>query len=605
MQIINLKIKNFRGIKEANLHFEGHTVLVGDNNVGKSTVFEAMNLVLGPDRSSSSTPIIEHDFYASKYLLPDDEVITIYIEATIIGLTEEQKRHFRANHEYWNIAEKSILEEGPPEQVDDENIEEALRVCFEGKYSIPEDDFEGETYFCFPPESESSQRARFWKTDKRKCGFLYLRALRTGARALSMERGSLLDIILRVRDLRPKIWEEVIDQLSGVPVAEDPELGLSGVLKSVQESIQEYVPNDWGDDPQLRVSNLTRDQLRKTLTVFMASGAHNDDSPHYAPYYYQGTGTTNMLVLALLSMIADEKSTVIFAMEEPETAIPPYAQKRIVDAVQSKSNQAFFTTHSPYVLEEFDPRNILVLKRDGEGILEGMPFRFPSTIKPKAYKVEVRKRFAEAMLSRRVLIAEGITEAIAYNVAAKRLADVNPENYHSLDALGIVVFDAKTDTQVKPLAELFTGLGKVVYTIFDQQNDDALTESIEANSEIAYESPYKGFELLLVTEIPCIALREFAHSFIDAGEWPTHLDGIKPHKNTSDNELRTNLKTLLKWGKGRGLAGQLLYGCDESTMPLSIRTTLKGISDNVRGIQRQLRRLFWLLTNPWKLPKNF
>lgn len=34
-----------------------------------------------------------------------------------------------------------------------------------------------------------------------------------------------------------------------------------------------------------------------------------------------GTGTVNMLVLAMLSQIAEDKQNVIFAMEEAETAI--------------------------------------------------------------------------------------------------------------------------------------------------------------------------------------------------------------------------------------------------------------------------------------------
>ena len=37
MKIVNLKISNFRGIKTCDIIFSGHTVLVGDNNSGKST----------------------------------------------------------------------------------------------------------------------------------------------------------------------------------------------------------------------------------------------------------------------------------------------------------------------------------------------------------------------------------------------------------------------------------------------------------------------------------------------------------------------------------------------------------------------------------------
>ena len=68
MKICRLKIENFRGIKAAELLFPEHVVLIGDNNTGKSTIFEAIDLVLGPDRLSRHAPIDEHDFYVGRYL---------------------------------------------------------------------------------------------------------------------------------------------------------------------------------------------------------------------------------------------------------------------------------------------------------------------------------------------------------------------------------------------------------------------------------------------------------------------------------------------------------------------------------------------------------
>jgi len=76
-----------------------------------------------------------------------------------------------------------------------------------------------------------------------------------------------------------------------------------------------------------------------------------------------------MLVLAMLSQIAEDKQNVIFAMEEPETAIPPYAQKRIVHEVCKLSAQTIFTSHSPYVLEEFQNEETVVLRRERHGTL--------------------------------------------------------------------------------------------------------------------------------------------------------------------------------------------------------------------------------------------
>ena len=41
-------IRNFKGIKEADIHFNaGKNILVGNNGVGKSTIIEALSLALG------------------------------------------------------------------------------------------------------------------------------------------------------------------------------------------------------------------------------------------------------------------------------------------------------------------------------------------------------------------------------------------------------------------------------------------------------------------------------------------------------------------------------------------------------------------------------
>src|SRR6185295_5369277 len=125
-----------------------------------------------------------------------------------------------------------------------------------------------------------------------------------GSRALSLERGSLLDTILRLKEIRLQMWEQVLGQLRLLPVADKPELGVSKILSEVQDAVRSFVPSDWADNPQMRVSDLTRETLRRTITVFMGTGAKRDDGSDYAaPFQHQGTGTINTLVLALLSLI--------------------------------------------------------------------------------------------------------------------------------------------------------------------------------------------------------------------------------------------------------------------------------------------------------------
>ena len=119
MRACRVTIKNFRGVKSARLILPKHGVLIGDNNTGKTTILEALDLVLGPDRLNRQPPIDEHDFFEGAYLRkaaapPDDaaeavedggevappaeesaaERPKIEIEVTVADLNEEQKGKF-------------------------------------------------------------------------------------------------------------------------------------------------------------------------------------------------------------------------------------------------------------------------------------------------------------------------------------------------------------------------------------------------------------------------------------------------------------------------------------------------------------------------------
>ena len=90
MKLARLTIQNFRGIKGTTLFFPDQVVLVGDNNVGKSTVFEAIDLALGPDRLNRHPRIDEHDFHLGDYLTPAEQPRKeVSIEAVVTDLNTD------------------------------------------------------------------------------------------------------------------------------------------------------------------------------------------------------------------------------------------------------------------------------------------------------------------------------------------------------------------------------------------------------------------------------------------------------------------------------------------------------------------------------------
>lgn len=584
MKIYAVFIENFRGISNARLVLPDHAVFIGDNNTGKSSILEAIDLTLGPDRLSRRPPVDEHDFFEGKYLpvaaataqegaVPEEMAIVegprITVEVTVVDLSEEQAARFGGNIEWINVETGKFFTEANPAGVDASNIQAALRVTFIGSYDPEEDDFSGNTYFS-RSLTEGERPEPFTKRDKQYCGFLFLRSIRTGSRALSLEHGSLLDIILRLKEIRPQMWESTIGTLAAFDVASDPAIGISGVLESIDKSLKKYVPREWGVKPHLKVSNLTREHLRKVVTAFVATG----DGDHAAPFFRQGTGTINMLVLAMLSQIAEDKQNVIFAMEEVETAIPPYAQKRIVHELRKLAAQSIVTSHSPYVLEEYSLDETVILSRTNDGVLGQAQISLPDSVKHKRYRQEFRTRFCEGLLSRRVLIAEGATEASAFPVAARRLSELNPVAYASLEALGICIIDAGTETQIADLAGLYRGLGKRTFGLCDKQTDTAKA-AIEAQVERLFMHEEKGIEDLILKNTTQDALERFSGAI----DWPQHILTKYPDPKTN---VIAALKEYFGWAKGNWGIADFLGQCSEAEVPSWIRDAciaLKAIFD--------------------------
>lgn len=576
MKILEISIENFRGIKSAKFLLPGHAVLVGDNNTGKSTVLEAIDLVMGPDRLSRRPPVDEHDFYQGQYLArealgdqPGQPAPLIRVDLTIGDLSDAQQARFNAHVEWWDSTSNKLYDEPNPEGVDAGNISAAMGLTFIGKYDEEEDDFVGRSYFSSTLDL-GDDADEFGRRDKQHCGFVYLRGSRTGSRALSLEHGSLLDIILRLKEIRPKMWESTLTALGGLNVAADPALGLSGVLTSINDAMKKYVPKEWGAEPHLRVSQLTREHLRKVITAFVATGG----ADHAAPFYRQGNGTINMLVLAMLSLVAEDKQNVIFAMEELETAIPPYAQKRIVHELRTLSAQSICTSHSPYVLEEFSLDETVVLARNDQGVLSRAALQLPDSVKHKRYRQQFRTRFCEGLLSRRVLIVEGATEAASLPTAARRLNELDPKKYASLESLGLCVLDAGTETQIADLGGFYRALGKRVFGACDKQ-EAASKALIEAQVEKLYMHHEKGFENLVLKNTTNDALQRFC----DIVDWPPHLNAKFPNPKA---DAENAVGEYFLWAKGNWGVADFLAQCSEAEIPQWIRAAiidLKAVCD--------------------------
>ncbi|MFF2165478.1 ATP-dependent endonuclease [Streptomyces sp. NPDC058175] len=592
MRVRRLSLERFRGVRRGTILLDGHSLLVGSNGVGKSTVCEALELILGPERMFRRPVIDEHDFYGGRYQPVGEELPEVRLEAVLTGLSPAAERRFGPHLRRWSAEVNDFADAEVAGLQQADSGEWCLPVVFLGRYDPQEDDFFGGTFFAHPesvPDGLAEEAAElgaglrpFTREDKRHCGFLYLRPNRTGSRALSFQRGSLLDTIVRLEaEQAGPLWEKALADVSAVVVADEGS-GFAKIRSEVTQRVGRFVSLAAQPDPvDLHVSERTREHLREVLRLFVAT----QPGTHGVPFNRLSTGTLNLLVFALLTYIAELKGedSVIFAMEEPEIALPPHAQRRLVDFVTQRMGQAIVTSHSPYVIEKFDPARIVVLGRDEAGELNSSPVVLPQDFKFKRYYSN-RRQFAEAVLARAVLVVEGTTEADLVPAIAHVLEQDPGVDYLHPDLSGVTVFNAEGDVSVPLFAPVFKTLGKPVYGIHDTPSKPLLEEvTAKAGDFTRYKViPYTGIEDLLTAEVPAVVQRRFLAAVAGRADYPDKC--AKLEAGMDDAGVARLVREVLKARKAEGYAAALVSECSgRSELPASIVDFLLEIDADLRA----------------------
>ena len=178
--------------------------------------------------------------------------VEIRIEAILVDLSEEATRRFGGHLRRWDDQAGTFMDEREDglDQADAPGTVWALPLLFVGRYDRGEDDFVGNTFFDHPTKEvdaldEETEialgqgRVPFTRVHKRLCGYVFLRTLRTGSRALSLQRGSLLDSILKLSGAGAvEMWQDTLGRLQGL----DPAIGEIEQLKHIRAEVRSPGP---------------------------------------------------------------------------------------------------------------------------------------------------------------------------------------------------------------------------------------------------------------------------------------------------------------------------------------------------------------------------
>ena len=413
MHIRQVKISRFRGIREATLHPGSRTVLLGPNNAAKSTLLEALDLVLHPGFGRPRRPPDELDYYAR------DPAQGFEIEVVLGALDPSFLAEARDHLEGWNRETREL--DPDPDGVD---CEPAARVRVTGS-----SDFDLTHEFAKP----ESQGARFGPRLRRQVAWLFDGRTRDPAWQMVFHRGGVLDRLFDDSELSPALDQVRAGLRQGAKGFSGDAVVLA-VLAQLGEDLRELQIEAEGL-PEFELGGVSERELLQTLRLALPV------LPDVTiPLRRQGRGVQRLLLVAALLRLARQPGTPppIGAFEEPEEALEPVRQAQMaamIKGVADEGGQVFVVTHSVDMVRSFALDDLhLVSDRQ-----RGQSLSLRDTLDEQAkqgYERRLDGPIVQALFTRVPVLVEGPSDRACFMVFWDALADaeeVKPRYARAID----------------------------------------------------------------------------------------------------------------------------------------------------------------------------
>ena len=483
MRVTTLHIENFRGIKRLDLDLDELTVLIGENNTGKTAVLDALRICLrelGPRRRVVFDML---DFHLADARSEPATAAPIRIEITF----SEQEA------DEWSGALVGRLNRHSVLQVDDAGLGHVI-LCVTCEYDIASRDFAPDWSFLNldrQPLPLIGERAL--AGIQREVSYFYLQALRD-AQFHFGDKGPFWRPFLKDTQLPDEKKAEIENKLREVN-----ELVVSshGSFERVHDGlrrVQGVVPLAAGDVVSIEaVPGRIFDMLAKArVNLSAVDGAK-------IPVGRHGEGTQSLAVLMLFAAFLEAwpEGDPIVALEEPEAHLHPSAIRALQRLVSSLSGQKLISTHSGDLLAEIEIQQIRRLARTRDGIQSfQVPSKLLSDEETRKFNYHVRQARGELLFARCWLLVEGETECWIYPAAARALnIDLHREGIRTV---------AYKHSDVGVLAKVADALGVAWYCVGDDDDEGQNTKKRLNHLNSSPEKdrvvlPYENIEIHLLS----------------------------------------------------------------------------------------------------------
>ena len=331
MFLSKLKIKNFRKYKELEVSFkQGLNVLIGENDGGKTTIIDAIRILLGT-QSQEYYRIDEKDF--------NDKNLELEIEC-IFKFQDKSERKVAKFLEWitFDDEDKPVLIVRLRAYIKDFMIKKEITA------------------------GESGTDSRFYLVDELRA--TYLKPLRDADKELISGRYSRLSQILKNHKLflGKEKEHEFIGIMKKFNLQINKYFSENGdgkeVISTIDEHLSDFLGKEKNDDYKTNI-NITENNLFSILNSLNLKLSENKI----------GLGTLNQLYMALELLLFETEGNILnlCLIEELEAHLHPQAQLRTIKHFQNKNNennQIILTTHSITLASSVKLENLILCKNN-------------------------------------------------------------------------------------------------------------------------------------------------------------------------------------------------------------------------------------------------
>lgn len=433
MHISLVKIKNFRNLKNIEVKLDaGVNVILGENNVGKTNLLDAIRVALGSQSSTSGDLVRLGKEDLTRNENGDIENFQIRIDLEFSSLDKNERAEFI-----------DILNYNPtnPDQ-------STASIHFEWSWNDSTQRWHQRRWGA---NSDSGDRST---PDEvlQAIPHTTLTALRDALRELAPGKNSKLGKLMSniandgQKDAIKTIFNKANEDLEKDVLVKNVEQKIDGALKATAGAI-------FSQSPKIRTSDSSFDKIVNALRLSIAISPNS-----FMELDENGLGYNNLIFIStVMAELSSSKTATlpILLVEEPEAHLHPQLQvllarclSNVLKVEGSNAVQTIITSHSPHIAIETSLETLCVLhfnsKKDRVCVRLVAKDISDKEKRKLARMLDVSK--ASFLFSRGVILVEGITEALLLPILSKRIGIDLAEN--GISVVPICGVDFKTLTRL-------------------------------------------------------------------------------------------------------------------------------------------------------------